>query len=160
LALGKNVVRVRGNGASGIKDESLEITNYPITGPVISGPHQTPYICETSFLGRGNPVDTDCSAPTRVDYFYRSTATNAFQAYNASGPRPPDLAMTTTNEGNTVPYIVRREMGTINRAVYVIAILHDPAGPLSTPYARTSGYNGRLVYSFGGGCQAGYHQGR
>ena len=42
-------------------------------------------------------------------------------------------------------------MGTINRAVYAIAILHDPAGPLSTPFARTSGYNGRLVYSFGGG---------
>jgi hypothetical protein len=160
LALGKNVVRVEGKGSSGIKDESLEITNYPITGPVISGPHQSPYICETSFLGLGTPLDTDCTAPTRVDYFYRSTTTNTFQPYNVSGPRPPDLAMTTTNEGNMVPYIVRREMGTINRAVYVVNILHDPAGPLPTPYARTPGYNGRLVYSFGGGCQAGYHQGR
>jgi Tannase-like family of unknown function (DUF6351) len=160
LALGKNVVRVQGNGSSGIKDESLEITNYPITGPVISGPHQSPYICETSFLGLGAPLDSDCTAPTRVDYFYRSTTTNTFQPYNVSGPRPPDLAMTTTNEGNMVPYIVRREMGTINRAVYIVNILHDPAGPLPTPYARTPGYNGRLVYSFGGGCQAGYHQGR
>jgi len=160
LALGKNVVRVQGNGSSGIKDESLEITNYPITGPVISGLHQTPYVCETSFLGLGNALDTDCTAPTRVDYFYRSTTTNTFQPFNVSGPRPPDLAMTTTNEGNTVPYIVRREMGTINRAVYVVAILHDPSGPLPTIYARTPGYNGRLVYSFGGGCQAGYHQGR
>jgi Tannase-like family of unknown function (DUF6351) len=160
LTLGKNVVRVQGNGSSGIKDASLEITNYPITGPVISGPHQTPYICETSFLGLGNPLDTDCTAPTRVDYFYRSTTTNTFQPYTASGSPPADLATTTTNEGNTVPYIVRREMGTINRAVYVVALLHDPAGALPTPYARTPGYNGRLVYSFGGGCQAGYHQGR
>jgi hypothetical protein len=160
LALGKNIVRVQGNGSSGIKDESLELTNYPITGPVISGPHQTPYVCETSFLGLGDPLDTDCTAPTRVDYFYRSTTTNTFQPFNVSGSRPADLAMTTTNEGNTVPYIVRREMGTINRAIYVVAILHDPSGPLPTIYTRTPGYNGRLVYSFGGGCQAGYHQGR
>jgi len=160
LVLGKNVVRVQGDGSSGSKEESLEITNYPITGPIISGPHQSPFICETSFLGLGNPLDSDCTAPTRVDYFYRSTTTNTFQPYVASGPQPPDLAMTTTKEGNTVAYIVRREMGTINRAVYVVDILHDPAGPLPTPYARTPGYNGRLVYSFGGGCQAGYHQGR
>jgi Tannase-like family of unknown function (DUF6351) len=160
LRLGTNVVRVRGNGSSGIKDESLEITNHSITGPIISGPHQSPYICETSFQGLGDPLDQDCSAPTRVDYFYRSTTTNTFQPYDVSGPLPPDLATTTTNEGKTVPYIVRREMGTINRAIYVVNILHDPKGPLPTPYARTPGYNGRLVYSFGGGCQAGYHQGR
>jgi hypothetical protein len=160
LVVGKNVVRVQSDGSSGSSQESLEITNYPITGPIISGPHQSPYICETSFLGLGAALDSDCTAPARVDYFYRSTTTNTFQPYVASGPQPSDLAMTTTKEGNTVPYIVRREMGTINRAVYVVNILHDPAGPLPTPYARTPGYNGRLVYSFGGGCQAGYHQGR
>ncbi len=159
LSLGKNVVRVRGDGSSG-KDARLELTNYAITGPVISGPHQSPYVCETSFLGLGNPLDADCSAPTRIDYFYRSTATNTFQPYDPSAPRPADLATTTTNEGTTVPYIVRREMGTINRAVYVVAILHDPTGPLPTPWTHTAAYNGRLVYSFGGGCQAGYHQGR
>jgi hypothetical protein len=160
LAVGRNVVRVKGNGSSGIKDESLEITNYPITGPVISGPHQTPFVCETQFQGLGDALDPDCTAPTRVDYFYRSTTTDTFVPLDASGPRPPDLAMTTTADGNTVPYIVRREMGTIDRAIYVVAILHDPSGPLPTPWSRTPGYNGRLVYSFGGGCQAGYHQGR
>jgi hypothetical protein len=138
----------------------LLVTDRPRTGPVFSGPHQTPYVCETQFLGLGNALDANCTAPTRVDYFYRSSATNTFQPYNTSGPPPSDLATTTTAEGLVVPYIVRREMGTINRAVYVIAILHDPSGPLSTPVMRTSGYNGRLVYSFGGGCQAGYHQGR
>jgi hypothetical protein len=160
LVQGKNVVRVQGNGSSGIKDESLEITNYPISGPIISGPHQSPFVCETDFLGLGAPLDPDCSAPTRVDYFYRSTTSNTFVPFNGSGPRPTDLAVTTTSEGKTVPYIVRREMGTINRAIYVVAILHDPTSPLPTVYARTPGYNGRLVYSFGGGCQAGYHQGR
>jgi hypothetical protein len=136
------------------------LTNHPITGPVFSGPHQTPFVCETAALGLGDPVDSDCSAPTRVDYFYRSTTSNTFQPYSSSGPPPADLATTTTRDGVVVPYIVRREMGTINRAVYVVDILHDPATPLPTPYTGSPGYNGRLVYSFGGGCMAGYHQGR
>ena len=40
LALGKNTLRVQGQG-------SLEITNYPITGPITSGPHIKPFICQT-----------------------------------------------------------------------------------------------------------------
>ena len=159
LKLGSNVLTA-GPRSTGQILAKIPVFNYPITGPVFSGPHQTPFVCETSFQGLGAPLDPDCSAPTRVDYFYRSTTSNSFQPFNTSGPRPSDLATTTTNEGLTVPYIVRREMGTINRAVYMIAILHDPTGPLSDPFTRTSGYNGRLVYSFGGGCQAGYHQGR
>src|SRR5258708_29828008 len=46
LVVGNNVVRVRGGGSLGGKEASLEITNYPISGPIISGPHQSPYICE------------------------------------------------------------------------------------------------------------------
>jgi hypothetical protein len=68
--------------------------------------------------------------------------------------------MTTTTEGKTVPYIVRREMGTINRAVYSIAFLHEPGTPLPSAWAPGGGWNGRLVYAFGGGCASGYHQGR
>ena len=159
LKLGSNVLSA-GPRSTGQILAKIPVFNYPSTGPVFSGPHQTPFVCETSFQGLGAPLDPDCSAPTHVDYFYRSTTSNSFQPFNTSGPRPADLATTTTNEGLTVPYIVRREMGTINRAVYMIAILHDPTGPLSDPFTRTSGYNGRLIYSFGGGCQAGYHQGR
>jgi hypothetical protein len=159
LKPGSNVLTA-GPRSTGQILAKIPVFNYPSTGPVFSGPHQTPFVCETSFQGLGAPLDADCSAPTRVDYFYRSTASNSFQPFNTSGPRPSDLATTITNEGLTVPYIVRREMGTINRAVYMLAILHDPTGPLSDPFTRTSGYNGRLVYSFGGGCQAGYHQGR
>jgi hypothetical protein len=159
LNIGANTLSMGSRSGPPIITKVL-VTDRPRTGPVFSGPHQTPYVCETQFLGLGTSFDADCTAQTRVDYFYRSTTTNAFQPYDTSGPRPADLANTTTAEGLVVAYIVRREMGTINRAVYVIAILHDPSGPLSTPVTRTSGYNGRLVYSFGGGCQAGYHQGR
>ena len=48
LVNGKNALRVQGNGSSGIKDETLEITNYPIKGPIVSGLYVQPFICQTS----------------------------------------------------------------------------------------------------------------
>ena len=58
--------------------------------------------------------------------------------------------MTTTSDGRTVPYIVRREMGTINRAVYSIAILHEPGTPLPSPWMKGT-WNGKLVTTGNGG---------
>src|SRR5450432_838276 len=46
LTLGKNVLKVAGK-PWGVRDESLELTNYPITGPIISGPQQQPFVCQT-----------------------------------------------------------------------------------------------------------------
>jgi hypothetical protein len=163
LRLGTNTIAV---GLKGQKPRAqLSVVNHPIAGPVFSGPHQTPFICETQAFGLGQPLDINCTVATRVDYFYRSSApqgdSSPFKAYLATAPRPDDLVMTTTLDGRTVPYIVRREMGTINRAVYVIAFLHEPNTPLPDPWnTNRSSWNGRLVYSFGAGCQAGYHQGR
>lgn len=162
LTLGRNVVEV------GVKGQRpavrLAIVNHPITGPVISGPHQSPFNCETETWGFGPPLDTDCTIATRVEYFYRSNASpagsNPVKPYDVNGPKPPDLVTTTTTGGKTVPYIVRREIGTINRAVYAIAFLHEPGTPLPDPWSPASStWNGRLIYSFGAGCQAGYHQG-
>jgi len=161
LPLGANVIEV---GSKGQRPSSqLTVVNHAIAGPVISGPHQTPFTCETQAFGLGQPLDADCSITTRVDYFYRSLQTqgNPFKPYDVNGPKPADLATTTTLDGKTAPYIVRRERGTINRAVYVIAFLHEPGTPLPDPWNPSgSQWNGRLVYSFGAGCQAGYHQGR
>jgi hypothetical protein len=143
----------------------LSVVNHSITGPVFSGLHQTPFACETRAFDLGEALDANCTAATRVDYLYRSNAasgsTDPFKPYDPGTPKPDDLAMTTTLDGRTVPYVVRREMGTINRAVYVIAFLHEPGTPLPDPWSTNgSNWNGRLIYSFGAGCQAGYHQGR
>ena len=56
-----------------------------------------------------------------------------------------------------MPYIVRVETGVIDRAVYELAALYDGADP--SPVRPETGWNGRLVYTFGGGCNGGYHQG-
>jgi hypothetical protein len=163
LSIGKNDVAVGYKGQRAAVQ--LLVVNHPIAGPLLSGPHQTPFKCETQWFGFGPPLDTDCTVPTRTDYFYRSTSrpppANPFKPFDVNAARPVDLANTTTLDGKTVPYIVRREMGTINRAVYVIAFLHEPGTPLPDPWSPgSSSWNGRLIYSFGAGCRSGYHQGK
>jgi hypothetical protein len=162
LSLGRNtlVVKATGRGRGGATAAKLELVNHPITGPIFSGPHQQPFICETEVFGLGPALDKHCSVHTQVEYLYRSTETDAFEPLDPDGPRPGDLAQTTTTEGHTVDYTVRLETGTINRAVYQIAFLHQPGTPLPDPWTTTPGWNGRLGYTFGGGLRAGYHQGR
>ena len=73
--------------------------------------------------------------------------------------QPDDLAYTRTSLDVEVPYIVRVETGTINRAVYQIAMLHNVATePELGPWHRSTGWNGRLIYSFGGGCVNGWYR--
>ena len=134
----------------------LKVVDHPITGPLFSGPQQQPFFCETQAFGLGPAQDTACSAPTQVSYVYRSTA-GAFKPLADPASRPADLAQTTVG-GRTVDYIVRVERGTIDRGVYEIAALFDPAAPPS-PFAPEPGWNRSLVYTFGGGCNAGFHQG-
>ena len=131
----------------GAHSARLEITNHPITGPVVSGQHLQPFECRTMESGLGAPLDEHCSAATKIDYFYRTNAAvPTFKPLTDRSERPGDLAETKTSEGKTVPYIVRVESGTINRAIYRIAMLEE-------------GWNRRLMFSFGGGCGTNYNQG-
>jgi hypothetical protein len=150
-------------GANSLKagGVGLVLTNHPITGPLFAGPHETPFVCMTdkfrlpaSSDTLGAPLDADCSVKTRVDYVYR-TNEGAFKPLPA-GAAPDDLAMAETSGGRAVPYIVRVETGTINRAIYQTAILADPATAF-TPTNPPPAWNGKLVYTFGGGCVGGWY---
>src|SRR5215471_889417 len=112
LALGENTVTV----SAGKHKAHLEVTNHPISGPIFSGPHLQPWLCTTEANGLGAALDADCNAPTRFAFFYKNTATTpAFVAYDpANPPAASMIAMTTTDQGRTVPYIVRQETGTLN----------------------------------------------
>ena len=46
----------------------------------------------------------------------------------------------------------------MNRAIYESAILHDPAEQAPDPWTRSAGWNGKLVYTHGGGCRSGWYQ--
>ena len=150
-------------GAGGTPSDTLSLVNHPIEGPVFSGPHQLPFICETEAFELvsgetlGAPLDDACSIERRIDYAYRSTESDELRPLANPALRPPDLASTRTLTGVHAPYIVRIETGTINRAIYQIAMLHDPAAdPEPSPWTVSSGWNGRLVYTFGGGCVNGW----
>jgi hypothetical protein len=88
----------RGDNTLLVRDErnqsnasQLVLTNYAITGPILSGPHITPYECRTTQNGLGNPLDADCSAATKISYYYRSNA-NSFRVLSRpTGPYPTDL---------------------------------------------------------------------
>ena len=149
--------------ADGTTRGTLSLVNHPVEGPVFSGPHQHPFICETEAFELvsgetlGAPLDDACSIKRRIDYAYRSTEDGEMKPLAASASRPADLATAATLTGEIVPYIVRIETGTINRGIYQISMLHDPAAD-AEPDAWTAppGWNGRLIYTFGGGCVNGW----
>lgn len=157
---------------------SLTLTNHARGGPVLLGSQTQPWVCATPtpVAQSGNTpgsnasglstfaVDAQCNIATEYRLFYRTTvancstalpdpsgapvpANNCFQPYTM-GSSPANMAMTTTNTGITVPYIVRVERGTMNRGIYDIAVLFDPTKPW-TALAPQPQWNGKVIYSFG-----------
>ena len=161
LAVGTTEVSV--SSSDGARVTGVTVESYPGQGPVFSGPHEAPFICQTDAFELvsgetlGPPLDEHCSIERRVDYAYRSVD-GELKPLGLGGDRPSDLATTTTLTGTEVPYIVRIETGTLNRAIYQIAVLHDPTAGTPDPWTRSAGWNGRLIYTFGGGCVRGWYR--
>jgi Tannase-like family of unknown function (DUF6351) len=173
---GRNVLEVYVKHSS-LRD-SLEITNYPITGPMFSGPQQHPFVCTTTQGGvaRQPLVDTvlppgmkvfdstsnvigysrDCSIDTFVTYLYRTTG-NSWVTLPDDGSRPTDMSTVMLADGRTVDFVVRREIGSINRFLYSIAMLAPAGESAATP--DTSLWNRKLLYWFQGGVAIGHTQG-
>lgn len=148
------------------RSESLVLTNYPIIGPIISGPHERPFYCQTAEFELvtgailGAEIDSDCSIQTRVDYVYWSGTDEAFKPFRLflTDRLPDDMGEIVSKYGVNIPYIVRVETGTVNRAIYEIAMLHNPAESILDPWTRSNHWNGKLVYTHGGGCRGGWYQ--
>lgn len=165
MSLGENTITLNAGKGAGLT-KTLKVTSYPITGPMFSGPHEQPFFCQTDQfrIYTGGPflegtVAPACHLAPRAIYLYRAT-NGSFKAYPTAGPEPADMTETTTNEGKTVRYIVRLETGTVNRSIYQTAMLHDPVREPAVPsfHRRSAGWNGRLVYTFGGGCTGGWYR--
>jgi hypothetical protein len=173
MALGPNDVIA---AVDGREVAALTVSNYPIEGPIFSGAHLEPYFCLEQLalgprgparftIGNGDFVEgtaggESCAIETRVDYVYRPAGEESrFQPVSDPASLPSDVATTTTSEGKRVPFLVRIETGTINRAIYQTAALVDPSSPEPDPWNPPAGWNGRLVYTYGGGCEAGFFQG-
>jgi hypothetical protein len=160
---GKNVpIEVRAGG----EVKTLQIVNHAVNKQLFSGPLQVPFVCELDALGLKpsntshlDPKNADCTAPSVIQYVYKTTDGD-WKPFDPN-KRPTNI-MSAKIDGNDVPLIVRQEKGVINRSGFVIDILHDPqAGPAPSFLGKGgSAWNGKLVYSFGPGAKAGYHQGR
>ena len=170
LKQGENTVEVSDAGTGALRS-SLTLTAYPIQGPVLYAPQEETFYCQshqfTIYPGgptlSAAPIATqDCAVDTRVDWVYHDktkSGTAVWQKYDPANP--PDHVETTTVQGGAqVPYIVRLETGVINRGIYQIAVIDDPANNPTTPsrLAPPAAFNGKLIYPFGQSCGGGWYR--
>jgi hypothetical protein len=159
LRVGLNDLAASATGARyGSRTMTLTVFDHPIEGPVITGPHQYPFVCETEQSGMGGPMNVDCEAPAQVHWYTRDQAGGFHLLADPYAPYPAGTA-TTTSRGRSVPFVVRVDSRVINRSVTRIAVLDDPRarGPRA-PFDPIE-WNHRLVYHFGESCGTGYRQG-
>jgi len=143
LARGDNVLTARGPG---LRDVKLTITNHPRGGPVFAGPQIKPWVCQAGAL------DAQCNAPTAYEFQYKDAASGSLQAYDRnSPPAASSIAQTTTDQGVTVPFVIRTETGYLDRDQYKIAVLYDPAQPWAA-WAPQRQWNHKLLITHGASC--------
>jgi len=156
--------------------------SYPValgqTGPVnprYGIPLQYPFSCDGERSQLGQPIadnnqgwgiqrssstdsdpsySKDCLYPTQAWYLYNRVGTQKFYPLTQASN---DIAQIEIN-GLQQDFIIRVEMGTINRFIYVIAALKGPKDSLEKPDGEF--WNKRLIYQFRGGVGIGYRQGR
>ena len=148
-----------------------------------AGSKQYPFYCMTEASGLGQPMvdnqdkegvpvyqldnqqqktDTiigysrDCSARSRLGFYYRDRSSQQLRPYQLSSPPQPTQIKQLRLDGELVNEIYRVEQGTINRFIYVIAMLASPAeGRLGREH-----WNHKLIYQFQGGSGIGFRQGK
>ncbi len=144
LRIGANTVRATAPGRSG----SRTIVNHPQGGPIFAGPQLGPYQCQEG------AVDAQCNQPVTYSFLYKSTdpTKQGLQPYDRKNP-PADVATTTTDQGRTVPFVVRREDGMADRDRYSVLTLFTP-GRSWKPWAPQRQWNHKVLVTHGGGCGA------
>ena len=149
LKLGRNVLTASLSNGPGAR---LTITNHPKGGPIFAGPQIQPWLCTTQENQLGPALDAQCNAPTKISYLYQPTGSSNgnYKSYDPNNP-PSDVATTKTDEGKTVPYIIRVEEGTLDRSIYKLMVLADPKKPW-TPTDPQRAWDRKLFVAFGGGC--------
>lgn len=180
LALGRNLLELRRAGGAVL--DSVVLVNHPVTGPIFTGPQQQPFICRTEESGLGQPlVDNHdgighpvfdratgrlighsryCAIETRFAYFYfNGSGFLPFDPARDFDTPPADLQTTPVN-GVQRPFVVRVEIGTINRFIYTIAMLAPYREGAGDPRQfNNAAWNEKLVYWLRGGAGNGQQQG-
>lgn len=139
-----NTPGTNGSGLSGTADASCNIATesklyYRTTAAAGAGG------CST---GMPDPVWNIGATAAVVPAQPAAPANGCWKPYTEGQAAPADMATTTTDGGATVPFIVRVERGTMNRGIYDIVVLFDPAKPWTANAPQTA-WNRKVYYSFG-----------
>lgn len=164
MVVGENTLTMRLDGLQA----SRVIRNYPQEGPIFSRPEIKRIRCQEG------AVDQFCNQPPQYSFLYRPTAPLQdglgavtggavvrlgvdLLPYDPANP-PDDVATTTTQTGETVPFIVRLEIGYQDSDQYKILTLFNPEQPWE-PWTPQPQWNGKLLITHGGNCGARYTPG-
>ena len=147
----------------GSRQAALTLKNHPLNGTLFAGPQQSPFLCENENHNLAPATDQSCAAPSKVAYFYRNRG-GEWKAVRPQGDaadrhrhdqddrRQGRAADRPPGEGRHQPLRLSDQHPA--RSGGRTRCRHQPR---SQP---ASGWNGKLIYSFGPGVQASYHMGR
>ncbi len=150
--------------------------------PLFAGEPQYPFLCGIRRSGLGQPLidnyqgwgvpvyklnkqgtvtdqvmgySKDCLLPTQANYYYKRVDTE--DSFYPLSQANDDIEKIVVN-GKEIDFVVRVEIGTINRFLYMIVALRGDNETLDNP--NGSNWNQKLIYQFRGGVGIGYRQGR
>ncbi len=143
MNVGSNTLSASGAGLDG---SSATLVNHPNGGPIFSGPQLQPWPCQPA------AVDAQCNQPPVYSWLYMSSnpLNVGLQPYDPANPAS-DVATTTTDQGVSLPFIVRVETGYQDRDQYAIATLFQP-GQDWQPWAAQKQWNHKLLITGGFSC--------
>ena len=150
--------------------------------PIFSGPLEYPFLCQTQESGLGQPLvdnqdgigipiyeekngeitktkigySKDCQLETQANYYFNKKGTTKFFPYtdNVSNEAITQIEV----NGQTIPFILRIEWGTVNRHIYSLFALKGVGETIDKPVP--SSWNQRLIFEFRGGVGIGFKQGK
>lgn len=144
--------------------------------PLFAGPLQYPFLCSIAESDLGQPLvdnqqgigvavyddaqrevigySQDCLIASRAEYFYVPKGESGFRPLTELQGEIEKITLGSAQ----VDFVVRLEIGVINRFLYGIAVLRGPQEQLSRP--DPSYWNKRLIYQFRGGVGVGRRQGK
>jgi hypothetical protein len=141
LPLGSSTLKATLPGRRGAQ---IEIDNHPNGGPVFSGPQVQPWQCQET------AKDRQCNEPVEYEFEYMPSGGGSFRPYDPGNP-PSDVAQTTTDQGRTVPFIIRTETGYQDRDQYKISVLYQPGTPWAA-WDPQPQWNHKLLITHGASC--------
>src|SRR5262245_35114394 len=140
FVVGDNVLELKSAPNARSRMASLNVTNYPIGGPIFSGPQQQPFVCTTARNGLGQPiVDNQDGIGIRV------AQEDASGNYPRDGRGYPTAGATVVGFSKNCAGNTRFQYQYRNTSGAFVALPGGPSGPLPADIATTTTLDGHTV---------------